>query len=108
MAGSDTDAYWRTPRTCEDYWSEFRHCKSIRNRFHHYYTFGTFPVCGQWKEDYASCKEWEKSNSTQAKEALRQSERHRVAEQRKFTPVWELRKEPPSDWHMPLNQGKDS
>ncbi|XP_012680962.2 UPF0545 protein C22orf39 homolog isoform X2 [Clupea harengus] len=106
MAGSG--ALWRPPRTCEDYWSEFRHCKSLSNRFHHYYTFGTHPTCEQWKEDYGNCKEWEKSHSSQAKEALRESEGSRVAEQRKFTPVWELRKEPPRDWHMPLNQGKDS
>ena len=43
-----------------------------------------------------------------SQEALRESEGSRVAEKRKFTPVWELRKEPPRDWHMPLNQGKDS
>lgn len=39
-------------------------------------------------------------------EALQKSERNRVAEQRKYTPVWELRRDPPRDWHMPLNQEK--
>ncbi|CAB1322101.1 unnamed protein product, partial [Coregonus sp. 'balchen'] len=28
-----------------------------------------------------------------------------MAEQRKFTPVWDLRRDPPRDWHMPLHQG---
>lgn len=36
-------------------------------------------------------------------EAIQSSERSRLAEQIKFTPVWELRKVPPKDWHMPLN-----
>lgn len=37
-------------------------------------------------------------------EALQNSERNRVAEQKKFTPVWKLRQAPPRDWHTPLNQ----
>ncbi|XP_047448041.1 UPF0545 protein C22orf39 homolog [Mugil cephalus] len=97
---------WRPPRICDDYWSEFRHCKSLRNRFHHYYTHGTAPSCQQWKEDYNNCREWENHRSAEAKEALQKSERKRVAEQTNFKPVWELRQEPPSDWHMPLNQEK--
>ncbi|XP_030638830.1 synaptic plasticity regulator PANTS [Chanos chanos] len=104
MAGSDLP--WRPPRPCDYYWSEFRHCKSLRNRFHHYYVYGTFPSCEQWKEDYHMCREWEKIQSTHCKESLQQSERNRVAEQRNFTPVWELRQTPPADWHSPLNQGK--
>lgn len=120
------------PRPCDDYWSEFRHCKSFLNRFHHYYTHGTFTSCQQWKEDYHNCKEWEKHRGTEAKvqfnclssylkleflidnlilfmmfifqEALLKSERNRVAEQKSFTPVWTLRQDPPRDWHMPLNQ----
>ncbi|XP_071379991.1 synaptic plasticity regulator PANTS [Centroberyx affinis] len=100
------EAAWRPPRTCDNYMSEFKHCKSLWNRFHHYYTYGTSPTCQQWKEDYDSCREWEKHAATEAKEALLRSERNRVAEQRKFTPVWELRRDPPRDWHMPLNQEK--
>nr|XP_057926392.1 UPF0545 protein C22orf39 homolog [Doryrhamphus excisus] len=97
---------WRTPRACSDYWSEYRHCKSLRNRFHQYYTYGTSPSCKQWEEDYYNCTMWEKNKGTEAKEALLRSEGNRVSEQRKFTPVWELRQQPPSDWHLPLNQGK--
>ncbi|XP_035514722.1 UPF0545 protein C22orf39 homolog [Morone saxatilis] len=97
---------WRTPRSCDDYWSEYKHCTSLWNHFHHYYTYGTSPSCQQWKEDYQNCKEWEKHRGATAKEALQTSERNRVAAQRKFTPVWELRREPPRDWHMPLNQEK--
>uniref|UniRef100_A0AAX7VJQ5 Synaptic plasticity regulator PANTS n=1 Tax=Astatotilapia calliptera TaxID=8154 RepID=A0AAX7VJQ5_ASTCA len=96
----------KPPRACEDYWSEFRHCKSFKNWFHHYYTYGTVPSCQQWKEDYHNCREWEKHRGTEAKEALRRSEKIRVAEQRNFIPVWQLRQEPPRDWHVPLNQEK--
>ncbi|XP_036954099.1 UPF0545 protein C22orf39 homolog isoform X3 [Acanthopagrus latus] len=95
-----------TPRVCDDYWSEFRHCKSFWNRFHNYYAFGAAPSCQQWKEDYNNCIEWEKYRSAAAKEALQTSERNRVAEQTKFTPLWKLRQGPPKDWHLPLNQGK--
>ncbi|KAK7934438.1 hypothetical protein WMY93_005334 [Mugilogobius chulae] len=97
---------WRPPRSCEDYWSEFKLCTSLWNRFHHYYTYGAAPSCQQWREDYNTCREWERNKDTKAKEELQKSERNRVAEQQKFTPVWELRKEPPKDWHMPLNQEK--
>ncbi|XP_020776050.2 UPF0545 protein C22orf39 homolog [Boleophthalmus pectinirostris] len=97
---------WRPPRTCEDYWSEFRHCKSLLNKFRHYYTYGDSPCCQQWREDYKNCKQWESHQDPKAKEDLLTSERNRVAEQHKFTPVWKLRKEPPKDWHMPLNQEK--
>ncbi|XP_053726479.1 UPF0545 protein C22orf39 homolog [Synchiropus splendidus] len=98
------DRQWRPPRTCDNYLSEFRHCKSLRNRFHHYYVFGTPPVCHQWKEDYNNCRAWEKYSDTNAKEALQSSEKNRVAEQTNFSPVWELRKAPPSDWNVPLDE----
>uniref|UniRef100_A0A3P8WZK8 Synaptic plasticity regulator PANTS n=1 Tax=Cynoglossus semilaevis TaxID=244447 RepID=A0A3P8WZK8_CYNSE len=94
------------PRVCSDYWSEYRHCKSFLNRFHCYYTYGTLPSCPQWLEDYNNCVAWETLKDVKAKEALQRSERHRVAEQKKFTPVWQLRQEPPKDWNMPLNQEK--
>uniref|UniRef100_A0A8C1KKR5 Synaptic plasticity regulator PANTS n=1 Tax=Cyprinus carpio TaxID=7962 RepID=A0A8C1KKR5_CYPCA len=97
--------FYHPPRSCDVYWCEFKHCKSLFNRFHEYYTYGRAPDCQQWKEDYYTCKEWEKTHSTHAKESLQESERKRVAEQRKFTPVWELRQTPPADWHVPLNQG---
>lgn len=57
----------QTPRDCGDYLSEFRHCKSLWNRFHHYYAYGTIPSCHQWKEDYNNCKEWEKHKTLKAK-----------------------------------------
>lgn len=60
----------QTPRVCDDYWSEYRHCKSLWNRFHHYYTYGASPSCQQWKEDYHNCKEWEKHRTTEAKVQL--------------------------------------
>ncbi|XP_033946251.1 synaptic plasticity regulator PANTS [Pseudochaenichthys georgianus] len=99
-------AAWRPPRACDNYWEEFKHCVSWSNGFHHYYTYGTVPSCQQWKNDYNDCREWEERRSSEAKEALLKSERDRVAEQGNFTPVWELRKVPPGDWHLPLNQEK--
>ncbi|KAL4646543.1 hypothetical protein GN956_G10062 [Arapaima gigas] len=97
---------WRPPRSCDDYWSEFKQCKSLWNYFHNYYTFGMAPACQQWKADYKACREWEKQSSAAAKELLQQSERARVAEQSKFAPVWQLRQKPPDDWHLPLNHNK--
>ncbi|KAJ4942605.1 hypothetical protein JOQ06_012459 [Pogonophryne albipinna] len=97
-------AFDEPPRACDNYWEEFKHCVSWSNGFHHYYTYGTVPSCQQWKNDYNDCREWEERRSAEAKEALLKSERDRVAEQGNFTPVWELRKVPPGDWHLPLNQ----
>nr|XP_015221338.1 PREDICTED: UPF0545 protein C22orf39 homolog [Lepisosteus oculatus] len=94
------------PRSCADYLSEYRHCRSLMNRLHHYYTFGRAPSCQQWKTDHYSCCEWERHRGSEAKEALRDSERARVEQQRGFVPVWELRQTPPADWHAPLQQGK--
>ncbi|XP_041084331.1 UPF0545 protein C22orf39 homolog [Polyodon spathula] len=99
---ADTGTAWRPPRACDDYWSEYKHCKSLLHRFHCYYTLGEAPSCQQWKADYYSCRDWEKHQTTEAKEALRESERHRVAQQKQHAPVWELRKKPPADWHLPL------
>ncbi|KAK1156565.1 hypothetical protein AOXY_G25556 [Acipenser oxyrinchus oxyrinchus] len=101
MAGTGTA--WRPPRACDDYWSEYKHCKSLLHRFHCYYTLGEAPSCQQWKADYHTCRDWEKHQTTEAKEALRGSERQRVAQQQKHAPVWELRKKPPADWHLPLD-----
>ncbi|XP_019394606.1 PREDICTED: UPF0545 protein C22orf39 homolog isoform X2 [Crocodylus porosus] len=102
---ADSDA-WRPPRACDDYWSEWKHCKGIQNLVHHYYTFGEAPSCAQWKTDYKNCREWEKSKSTQAKESLCKSERARILEKQKHAPVWMLRKGPPADWYLPLNEDK--
>ncbi|XP_041856191.1 UPF0545 protein C22orf39 homolog isoform X2 [Melanotaenia boesemani] len=96
---------WRPPRVCEDYWSEFRHCKSFRNFFHHYYTYGTTPSCQQWKDDYHNCREWEEHRNKDTKVKLCRKVRGTEWQSKKnFIPVWNLRQEPPEDWHMPLNQ----
>ncbi|KAK3567842.1 hypothetical protein QTP86_027355 [Hemibagrus guttatus] len=63
----ETQLPWRPPRACDVYWAEFKHCKSLRNRFHHYYAYGTSPVCLQWKDDYEACREWESNHSPHAK-----------------------------------------
>ncbi|XP_003225168.1 synaptic plasticity regulator PANTS [Anolis carolinensis] len=97
---------WRPPRACDDYWSEWKQCKSILNLFHHYYTYGETPSCAQWKRDYQNCRAWEKTKSTVAKDALCNSERERIAEKQKHAPVWTLRKSPPADWYLPLDEDK--
>ncbi|XP_072271752.1 synaptic plasticity regulator PANTS [Pyxicephalus adspersus] len=94
---------WRPPRACDDYWDEWKHCKSLRHRFHYYYTHGEKPDCQQWKEDYTVCKEWEKTKRETDKEALIQSEKARLKEKRS-NPVWMMRKHPPADWHLPLDR----
>lgn len=40
------------------------------------------------------------------KESLQNSERNRVSEQKNVPPFWEMRKKPPADWHLPLNEPK--
>lgn len=102
------DISWRPPRACSDYWDEWKNCKSIRNRFHHYYTYGDSPSCQQWKTDYLNCREWEKKKGVESRAALRESERRRLAERQSHPSVWEMRKRPPADWHLPLDYGKPS
>ncbi|XP_062999790.1 synaptic plasticity regulator PANTS [Elgaria multicarinata webbii] len=102
----EEEAAWRPPRPCDDYWNEWKHCKSIQNFFHNYYTYGKVPSCIQWKRDYKHCREWEKTKSSLAKDSLCKSERERVAEKQKHAPVWELRKRPPADWYLPLDEDK--
>ncbi|XP_005990249.1 synaptic plasticity regulator PANTS isoform X2 [Latimeria chalumnae] len=98
-------AVWRPPRACDDYWSEWKHCKSLRNRFHHYYVYGDAPSCQQWKTDYSNCREWESRTNPEAKEALRESEKQKVVGQKKYSPIWKLRKSPPAEWYLPLQEG---
>ncbi|XP_077317775.1 synaptic plasticity regulator PANTS isoform X1 [Lithobates pipiens] len=95
---------WRPPRDCDDYWDEWKYCKSLRHRFHYYYTYGGKPDCQQWKADYTACKEWERRKSQAAKEALLQSEKARQNEKQNNNPVWTMRKRPPADWHLPLDR----
>uniref|UniRef100_A0A8C4TCN1 Synaptic plasticity regulator PANTS n=2 Tax=Erpetoichthys calabaricus TaxID=27687 RepID=A0A8C4TCN1_ERPCA len=99
---------WRPPRACDDYWREYKHCQSFQHLFHSYYTFGSAPSCQQWKLDYYSCQEWEKHHSAQAKDALQASERKRVEEKQQYKPVWELRKKPPHDWYLPLQEEREN
>ncbi|NWS54843.1 CV039 protein, partial [Chunga burmeisteri] len=94
------------PRSCEDYWWEWKHCRGLRHAFHHYYAHGELPACGRWLDDYEACRAWERGRAAAAQEALCKSERARVMEKQKYTPVWMLRKNPPPDWYLPLDQDK--
>ncbi|XP_061226805.1 UPF0545 protein C22orf39 homolog [Neopsephotus bourkii] len=97
---------WRPPRSCEDYWWEWKHCRGLRHAFHHYYAHGELPTCDRWREDYEACRAWEKGRAAAAQEALCKSERARVMENQKYAPVWTFRKSPPRDWYLPLDQDK--
>ncbi|NXH28511.1 CV039 protein, partial [Myiagra hebetior] len=94
------------PRSCEDYWGEWKHCRGLRHAFHHYYAHGELPECGRWREDYEACRAWERHRAAAAQEALCKSERARVMEKQKYAPVWKLRKSPPPDWYLPLDHDK--
>uniref|UniRef100_A0A4X2LGL8 Synaptic plasticity regulator PANTS n=1 Tax=Vombatus ursinus TaxID=29139 RepID=A0A4X2LGL8_VOMUR len=61
------ESFWRPPRSCEHYWAEWKHCRTLRNFVHHYYTYGETPACDQWKRDYRHCRQWEESGSLEAK-----------------------------------------
>ncbi|KAM9096088.1 UPF0545 protein C22orf39 homolog [Sarcophilus harrisii] len=106
MADID-DSLWRPPRSCEHYWAEWKHCRTIRNFLHHYYTYGETPSCDQWKRDYQNCQEWEENGSPEAKQFLCKSEQARILAKQKHAPVWTMRQSPPRDWHLPLpGEGK--
>ncbi|XP_058707681.1 UPF0545 protein C22orf39 homolog isoform X2 [Poecile atricapillus] len=95
---ASAEGSWRPPRSCEDYWGEWKHCRGLRHAFHHYYAHGELPDCGRWREDYEACRAWERNRAAAAQEALCKSERARVMEKQKYAPVWKLRKSPPPDW----------
>lgn len=54
------------PRSCEDYWGEWKHCRGLRHAFHHYYAHGELPDCGRWREDYEACRAWERDRAAAA------------------------------------------
>ncbi|NXT01938.1 CV039 protein, partial [Jacana jacana] len=89
------------PRSCEDYWWEWKHCRGLRHAFHHYYAHGELPACGRWKEDYEACRAWERDRSPAAKVPHAPPP---VMDREKHTPVWRLRRTPPPDWYLPLDQ----
>ncbi|NWI54720.1 CV039 protein, partial [Calyptomena viridis] len=93
------------PRSCEDYWWEWKHCRGLRHAFHHYYTHRELPACGRWQEDYEACCAWEGDRATSAQVRPAALGLHRPRLQ-KYAPVWTLRKNPPPDWYLPLDQEK--
>ncbi|NXP09265.1 CV039 protein, partial [Thinocorus orbignyianus] len=96
------------PRPCEDYWWEWKHCRGLRYAFHHYYAHGELPACGRWKEDYEACRAWERDRSAAAAKVPLPGGRTglTVRWEPKHAPVWRLRKSPPPDWYLPLDQDK--
>ncbi|XP_057225017.1 UPF0545 protein C22orf39 homolog isoform X1 [Malurus melanocephalus] len=64
MAGAGGS--WRPPRSCEDYWGEWKHCRGLRHAFHHYYAHGELPACDRWREDYEACRAWERDRAAAA------------------------------------------
>ncbi|NXY81061.1 CV039 protein, partial [Alcedo cyanopectus] len=94
------------PRSCEDYWWEWKHCRGLRHAFQHYYAHGELPACGRWREDYEACRAWEKDRAASAQ--VPPAPARLVEEKQKYAPVWTLRKSPPADWYRPLDQDKAS
>ncbi|NWS10027.1 CV039 protein, partial [Pachyramphus minor] len=98
------------PRPCEDYWGEWKHCRGLRHAFHHYYAHGELPSCGRWREDYEACRAWERHRAAAAQVPpglLRHSPAARGCSYGEgYAPVWTLRKRPPPDWYLPLDQDK--
>merc|ERR1719264_1979446 len=82
----EIDGGWML-RKCAHYHEELKVCRSIHNRFHHYYVHGEFQDCTQWKENFNDCKKWSESADEEA--AKRVVERER-------------RTAPPDDWNKPL------
>ncbi|NXD65905.1 CV039 protein, partial [Eolophus roseicapillus] len=91
------------PRSCEDYWWEWKHCRGLRHAFHHYYAHGELPTCDRWREDYEACRAWEKGRAAAAQ--VRPAPPQRAAASSSGC-LWTLRKSPPPDWYLPLDQDK--
>ncbi|NXB09648.1 CV039 protein, partial [Cnemophilus loriae] len=97
------------PRSCEDYWGEWKHCRGLRHAFHHYYAHGELPDCGRWREDYEACRAWERDRAAAAQvpgpllacPALRRP--GLLGHKPRSRGVWKLRKSPPPDWYLPLD-----
>ncbi|XP_071848925.1 synaptic plasticity regulator PANTS-like [Apostichopus japonicus] len=105
--GNVKESSMKLIRSCEEYFSLWKDCKSWTNKFHEYYVHGEWPVCEQWKEDHHNCMLWTEHQSKTAKEALIQSELHRLkAKNDNSPPVWNLRTQPCSDWTMPALNDK--
>ncbi|NXC83973.1 CV039 protein, partial [Cercotrichas coryphoeus] len=93
------------PRSCEDYWGEWKHCRGLLHAFHHYYAHGELPDCGRWREDYEACRAWERDRAAAAQVPPRSPPCLPAA---KYAPVWKLRKSPPPDWYLPLDHDKSN
>ncbi|NXH58125.1 CV039 protein, partial [Rhabdornis inornatus] len=99
------------PRSCEDYWGEWKHCRGLLHAFHHYYTHGELPDCGRWREDYEACRAWERDRAAAAQVpapllALACPGLCRpglLGQKSRSRGVWKLRKSPPPDWYLPLD-----
>ncbi|NXT25687.1 CV039 protein, partial [Syrrhaptes paradoxus] len=102
------------PRSCEDYWWEWKHCRGLRHAFHHYYVHGELPACGRWRDDYEACRAWERGRAAAAQVPPAPQQGRRLPLSRpgaaggKYAPVWTLRKSPPPDWYLPLEQDKSN
>ncbi|NXA78144.1 CV039 protein, partial [Thryothorus ludovicianus] len=91
------------PRSCEDYWGEWKHCRGLRHAFHHYYAHGELPECGRWREDYEACRAWERDRTAAAQVPAPLPLLARPRSAGRGCWVWKLRKSPPSDWYLPLD-----
>ncbi|CAJ0932572.1 unnamed protein product [Ranitomeya imitator] len=98
------------PRDCDDYWDEWKYCKSLKNRFHYYYTHGGKPAASSGKWTTRPVGNGRRRGVKQPRsgtgEALVQSETARQKERLNNNPVWTIRKRPPVDWHVPLDRDK--
>ncbi|CAM9540011.1 unnamed protein product [Bubo scandiacus] len=121
MAGGGA---WRPPRSCEDYWWEWKHCRGLRHAFHHYYAHGELPACrplaGRLRGLRALGEGPRRRRAGTARAprlppsrlgSERQPERRSLSRPvpcglSEISSSVTLRKSPPPDWYIPLDQDK--
>ena len=91
--------------TCEEYSSDYLHCKKFTSRVNQYYQNGQTVDCSFYLKLVDNCYKWQRDGDKNALNNLVEFEKYFINERTKNAlknDVWELRDKPPHDWNAPL------